>query len=170
MPRKGDPGICAFQVAGMWPECATRVEISEYPFNSLTFSPVTSFSFLPPQSSAHHLPQDGIPPSGIPSSHPSLPKDTWFFTSSSELTSSKKTPLIFSQSWTQCFLQLHGGIIYIPYNPPIISGDNFSECIQLLNYHHNAVLECSHHPHVWWQPIPTYIPRLRQPLIFFLYL
>lgn len=97
------PSICAFQVAGIWLKCATRVEISDYPFNSLMFSPVISFSFLPPQSSACHLPQDGVPPSGIPSSHPSSLKDTQSFTSSSEPTYSEKTPLIFRRSELSIF-------------------------------------------------------------------
>ena len=56
---------------------------------------------------------------------PSLTKGTPSFTSSSESTSSEKTPMNFHSAEMHVFLQLHGGIIYIPHNSSIISGEDF---------------------------------------------
>lgn len=152
------PRWLAFQVAGMCNQSWDFWISLQFP-NFLTCNKL----LLPSTSitSVCHLPQNGALPSEIPSSHPSSLKDTQSFTSSSEPTSFKKTPLIFHRAQLCIFLQLHGCIICRPHNPPIISDNDFSEFseFQLLNYH-NVVLECSPHPQVWWQPIPPTSPGL----------
>lgn len=104
------------------------------------FSPAT-ISFLPSQPPTRPSPRTGFlqlefPPAGIPSrveapprwslqGGPSLTKGAPSFTSSSEPTSSEKTPINFHGAEMHVFLQLHGGIIYIPHNSPIISSEDF---------------------------------------------
>ena len=171
------------QEAGMGNQCWELVSIPSVSLCShLQQSPSFHLSHPPTPplgrgSSSWNSLQLEFPPAGIPSraeappgwslqGGPSLTKGTPSFTSSSEPTSSEKTPMNFHGAEMHVFLQLHGGIIYIPHNSPIISSEDF-QWIQMFSQCHNAVLEHLHHPQATLpsQPIPTSIPNPGQPRI-----
>lgn len=168
-PQGWVPGICASETLSRRWECATRFENCCV---SLLWPDALTCDNLLPSISATGQPP---PPGWCPSSWNSL---RWSLLTRrhSVLHIQLRAYFLwedshdFPQGWNEWFLQLHRGIIYIPHNLPIISGDDFQGMYSDAQPWPQRSLRTSPpspaNTPSW--PIPAYIPNPRQPRSCFL--